>query len=78
MAGGRGERLMPLTENTPKPLLKVGSKAIIQYNVDLLNLYGIKKIVITINYLGFEMGMILYFSKNFAHYLPFVYFINSR
>ena len=52
MAGGRGERLMPLTENTPKPLLKVGSKAIIQYNVDLLNQYGIKKIVITINYLG--------------------------
>jgi dTDP-glucose pyrophosphorylase len=52
MAGGRGERLMPLTENTPKPLLKVGNKAIIQYNVDLLNQYGIKKIVITINYLG--------------------------
>ncbi|MDI1235671.1 MAG: nucleotidyltransferase family protein [bacterium] len=52
MAGGKGERLLPLTENTPKPLLKVGNKAIIQYNVDLLNQYGIKKIVITINYLG--------------------------
>ncbi len=52
MAGGKGERLMPLTENMPKPLLKVGNKAIIQYNVDLLNQYGIKKIVITINYLG--------------------------
>jgi dTDP-glucose pyrophosphorylase len=52
MAGGKGERLLPLTENTPKPLLKVGSKAILQYNIDLLNLYGIKKVIITINYLG--------------------------
>ncbi len=52
MAGGKGERLLPLTENTPKPLLKVGSKAIIQYNIDLLSLYGIKKVIITINYLG--------------------------
>jgi Nucleotidyl transferase/CBS domain len=52
MAGGKGERLLPLTQDIPKPLLKVGHKPIIQYNIDLLNLYGIKKVVITINYLG--------------------------
>lgn len=61
MAGGKGERLLPLTENTPKPLLNVGNKAIIQYNVDLLNAYGIKKIVITINYLGEKIRQ--YFQK---------------
>lgn len=42
MAGGKGERLRPLTENTPKPLLKVGNKAIIDYNVERLISYGVK------------------------------------
>ena len=36
MAGGKGERLRPLTEKTPKPLIKVGEKCIIDYNVDRL------------------------------------------
>lgn len=51
MAGGKGERLRPLTENTPKPLLKVGDKAIIDYNIDSLISYGIKHISVTVNYL---------------------------
>lgn len=42
MAGGKGERLRPLTEKTPKPLLKVGNKAIIDYNIERLISYGIK------------------------------------
>ncbi|MEV4882997.1 NTP transferase domain-containing protein [Chitinophaga ginsengisegetis] len=52
MAGGRGERLLPLTENCPKPLLKVGDKPIIEHNVDRLIKYGIDKITISIRYLG--------------------------
>ena len=51
MAGGKGERLRPLTENTPKPLLLVGSKAIIDHNVDRLIRYGIQHINVTVNYL---------------------------
>lgn len=51
MAGGKGERLRPLTENCPKPLLKVGNKAIIDYNVDRLIEYGFKHISVTVNYL---------------------------
>lgn len=51
MAGGKGERLRPLTETTPKPLLKVGEKAIIDYNVDRLIDYGVKHISVTVNYL---------------------------
>ena len=41
MAGGRGTRLQPLTDTVPKPLLKVGNKAIMEHNVDRLALYGI-------------------------------------
>ena len=52
MAGGRGERLRPLTDKTPKPLLKIGDKPIIQYNIDLLASYGVKNIIITLGYLG--------------------------
>lgn len=52
MAGGRGERLRPLTDNCPKPLLKVGDKAIIEHNIDRLVSHGVKNIHISINYLG--------------------------
>lgn len=51
MAGGKGERLRPLTEKTPKPLLLVGGKAIIDYNVDRLIDFGVKHISVTVNYL---------------------------
>ena len=51
MAGGKGERLRPLTEKTPKPLLTVGDKAIIDHNIDRLISYGVKHINVTVNYL---------------------------
>lgn len=52
MAGGKGERLRPLTEKTPKPLLKVGDKCIIDHNIDRLIRYGVKHINVTVNYLA--------------------------
>ncbi len=55
MAGGKGVRLRPLTENTPKPLLKIGDKPIIEYNVDRLKLFGLKNLYISINYLGEQL-----------------------
>lgn len=51
MAGGKGERLRPLTLTTPKPLLPVGNKAIIDYNVERLISYGVTDINVTVNYL---------------------------
>ena len=55
MAGGKGERLRPMTEKTPKPLLPVGDKAIIDHNVDRLISFGIKHISVTVNYLGEQL-----------------------
>lgn len=55
MAGGKGERLRPLTEKTPKPLLPVGGKAIIDHNIDRLIDYGVKHINVTVNYLGEQL-----------------------
>lgn len=55
MAGGEGKRLRPLTENTPKPLLVVGEKPIIEYNIDRLINVGIKTINLSINYLGEQL-----------------------
>lgn len=51
MAGGKGERLRPLTEKTPKPLLPVGGKCIIDHNIDRLMSYGINHVNVTVNYL---------------------------
>lgn len=52
MAGGKGERLRPLTLTTPKPLLKVGNEPIIDRNIALLSRYGIDDITVTTNYLA--------------------------
>lgn len=52
MAGGKGERLRPLTEKTPKPLLPVGDKAIIDHNIERLITYGVEHINVTVNYLA--------------------------
>lgn len=64
MAGGRGQRLSPLTDKTPKPLLKVGNKPIIEHNIDRLSYFGIDDYWISVNYLG-EMIMETY--KNGAN-----------
>lgn len=52
MAGGKGERLLPLTKETPKPLLKVGTKTIIDHNISRLKQFGISDIHVSVNYLA--------------------------
>lgn len=55
MAGGKGERLRPLTLERPKPLLPVGDKAIIDRNIALLASVGITDISVTVNYLADQL-----------------------
>lgn len=52
MAGGKGERLRPLTNDTPKPLLKIDGKAIIDYNIEALATCGVEDITVTTRYLA--------------------------
>lgn len=55
MAGGRGERLKPLTDHTPKPLLKIGDKPIIEHNIDRLVSFGVDDIWLSVRYLGDQL-----------------------
>lgn len=52
MAGGKGERLRPATLTTPKPLLKIEGKAIIDYNIEALAACGIDDITVATRYLA--------------------------
>jgi NDP-sugar pyrophosphorylase family protein len=52
MAGGRGQRLQPLTDHTPKPLLKIGGKPIMEHNLDRLISFGISNYWVSVKYLG--------------------------
>ena len=52
MAGGKGERLRPLTLSTPKPLLKIGGLPIIEYNIRALRRCGITDITVTTGYMA--------------------------
>jgi len=52
MAGGKGERLRPLTEKTPKPLLKIGEKPILEHNLRRFEKFGVHSIDISTNYLS--------------------------
>ena len=51
IAGGKGERLLPLTKMTPKPMLKVNGKPLIEHNIDFLYKYGITNFHVSVNYL---------------------------
>lgn len=55
MAGGRGERLRPLTDSIPKPLLNIGNKPIIEHNIDRLISFGIDDFWLSVRYLGEQL-----------------------
>lgn len=50
MVGGLGSRLRPLTESTPKPMLKVGNKPILETIINNFKQYGFKDIILSVNY----------------------------
>lgn len=52
LAAGFGKRMMPLTAKTPKPLLPVNGKPLIQYHIERLCAVGIKELVINVSHLG--------------------------
>tara|TARA_R110001583_G_scaffold48936_1_gene153274 strand:+ start:746 stop:1447 length:702 start_codon:yes stop_codon:yes gene_type:complete len=66
LAAGRGERMRPLTDNCPKPLLKVKGVALIVYHIKNLVAAGIKDIVINHAWLGEKIVDYLGCGKQFS------------
>ena len=52
MAGGRGQRLMPLTATTPKPMLPLKGRPILEHIIEKAKLQGFSQLVISVNYLA--------------------------
>ena len=59
LAAGKGERMRPLTETTPKPLLQVGGKRLIEYHLERLASNGFHDVVINTGWLGDQIPEIL-------------------
>jgi len=52
LAAGRGERMRPLTDHTPKPLLRVGDRTLIDWHLRKLARAGFREVVINLSWLG--------------------------
>ena len=52
LSAGRGLRLMPITKDTPKPLVKIGQQALLERNINLLYQSGIREIIVNGSWLG--------------------------
>ena len=55
LAAGYGTRLKPLTDHTPKPLVPVAGRPMIEYALDKLRAYGIEEIVINVSHLKAQL-----------------------
>ena len=55
LAAGRGERLRPLTDSVPKPLVQVGGKPLIAWHLAALARAGIREVVINLSWLGEQL-----------------------
>ena len=56
LAAGRGQRMRPLTDNCPKPLLEVRGKALIDWHVEALGRGGVRELVINTAWLGEQIS----------------------
>jgi len=73
LAAGRGERMRPLTDHTPKPLLQAGGKPLIVWHIEKLARAGITEIIINHAHLGAQIEAALGDGSRFGaqiHYSP--------
>lgn len=66
LAAGRGERMRPLTDTTPKPLLRVGNKPLIVWHIERLVAAGIRDIIINHAWLGLQIERTLGDGRQFG------------
>jgi dTDP-glucose pyrophosphorylase/predicted transcriptional regulator len=75
MAGGFGKRLQPLTENTPKPLLKIGGRPIIETIIRQFISHGFTEFYISIHY---KSEQIREYFKNGSEYGVNIYYVHEE
>jgi MurNAc alpha-1-phosphate uridylyltransferase len=66
LAAGRGERMRPLTDSVPKPLLKVQGKPLIEYHLEALKRSGYERVVINHAWLGQQIESVLGTGERFG------------
>ena len=65
LAAGFGKRLRPLTDNIPKPLVKVGNRELISYHLSQLEVLGFKRVIVNSHYLANKLQeYLISFSKS--------------
>jgi MurNAc alpha-1-phosphate uridylyltransferase len=65
-AAGRGERMGELTTATPKPLLQVGGKVLIEYVIEQLSYAGVKQLIVNLAYRGEQIESMLVTGEQFG------------
>ncbi len=71
LAAGRGERMRPLTDHTPKPLLEVGGKPLISWHIERLVAAGITELVINHAHLGAQIEQALGDGSRFGAHIQY-------
>jgi N-acetyl-alpha-D-muramate 1-phosphate uridylyltransferase len=66
LAAGRGERMRPLTDRTPKPLLAAGGKPLIVWHLEALARAGVREVVINLSWLGEQLRAALGTGERFG------------
>ena len=64
LAAGLGTRMKPLTLETPKPLIKVGSKNLLERSINLLEKHGVEQIIINVHHLADKIEKFILSSKS--------------
>jgi MurNAc alpha-1-phosphate uridylyltransferase len=66
LAAGRGERMRPLTDHTPKPLLQVAGKSLLQHHLERLSAAGFTDVIINLGHLGQQIRTALGDGQNYG------------
>jgi len=76
MAGGKGIRLKPYTNDTPKPMLELAGRPILAHNIDRLIRFGVKNFYISVNHL--KEQIIEYVEKNYKYTNIKIHFVREN